>query len=66
MQCIIELANTLHTMMLSLPPLADAPSPDTARAARRARAPPESFMFAVVVVAFAVLIAVVNCYCNCT
>jgi len=50
-------------MMLSLPPLADAPSPDTARAARRARAPPESFMFAVVVafavVAFAVLIAVV-------
>ena len=45
-------------MMLSLPPLADAPSPDTARAARRARAPPESFMF--VVVAFAaVLIDVV-------
>jgi len=61
-----NLANELHTMMLSLPPLADASSQDTARAARRARAPlPESFMF-VVVVAFAVLIAVVYCYCNCT
>ena len=66
MMCAVHmknLANALHTMMLSLPPLADAPSPDTARAAtaRRARAPfPESFMFvacAVVVycfVAFAV------------
>ena len=46
-----NLANELHTMMLSLPPLADASSPDTAMAARRARAPlPESFMFAAVVV----------------
>ena len=53
-------------MMLSLPPLADAPSPDTARAARRARAPPESFMFVFVVVAFTVLIAVVCRYCNCS
>ena len=62
-----NLANVLHTTMLSLPLLADASSQDTARAARRARAPlPESFMFVAVVVAFAVLIAVVYCYCNCT
>ena len=55
----------IHTMMLSLPLLADAPSPDTACAEKRARAPlPESFMFVAVVVAcFCCLIAVVCCYC---